>query len=330
MKRSNLSSEGDSMALFTEVFKRKEVKYVLDERQCSYIQEAIGRLGGMAPDAYGASRITSLYLDTEDRLLVRRSLDKPLYKEKLRLRWYGNLDETSVVFIELKKKYKGVVYKRRVGCSLAAVQAYLSGMAYEEACTRFPLADQELAANSLSKVSLQNIREIDQAVQRYCPLYQSMLIATERTAYAPVPKEECSAETDQGAFVTQDGGNNRSSASVQIDSDVRITFDKRLAYRDLLGASQHANSGAHVGIPLLPPDQAIMEVKVSGVFPLWLSHALAECNAYPNSFSKYGEAYLACMREKNQQSYGRVKHRVLADQAASVYRAPCEHVRVGA
>ena len=316
------------MALFTEVFKRKEVKYVLDERQCSYIQEAIGRLGGMAPDEYGASRITSLYLDTEDRLLVRRSLDKPLYKEKLRLRWYGDLDETSVVFIELKKKYKGVVYKRRVGCSLAAVQAYLSGMAYEEACTRFPLANQELAANSLSKVSLQNIREIDQAVQRYRPLYQSMLIATERTAYAPVSKEECGGQTGQGAFVTQNGGNRCSSA--QVDSDVRITFDKRLAYRDLMGASQHANSGTHVGIPLLPSNQAIMEVKVSGVFPLWLSHTLAECNAYPNSFSKYGEAYLACMREKNQQSHDRTKHRVLINQTAPAYRAPRENMCVGA
>ncbi len=314
------------MASFTEVFKRKEVKYVLDEHQCSYIQEAIGRLGGMAPDAFGASLITSLYLDTQDRLLIRRSLDKPLYKEKLRLRWYGDLDETSVVFIELKKKYKGIVYKRRVGCSPAAAQAYLSGMSYEEACTSFPLADHKLATNSLSKVSIQNIREIDQAIQRYRPLYQSMLIATERTAYAP-SKKESGAEAAQAAFAIQNAGNK---PSTQIDSDVRITFDKNLAYCDLMDKAQSSNSDAHVGIPLLPPNQAIMEVKVSGVFPLWLSHALAECNAYPNSFSKYGEAYLACMRERNnQQSQSRTQHRILVDQAVPAYCAPRKNVCVG-
>ena len=316
------------MGSFNEVFKRKEVKYVLNECQCSYIQDAIGRLGGMAPDAYGASRVTSLYLDTQDRLLVRRSLDKPLYKEKLRLRWYGDLNEASVVFIELKEKYKGIVYKRRVGCSLAAVRAYLSGMAYEEACTRFPLADQELAANSLSTVSIQNIREIDQAMQRYRPLYQSMLIATERTAYAPAPREGCDTELAQSAPVPQNTGGKRSSA--QIDSDVRITFDKRLAYCDLMGDGQRANSGVYAGTPLLSSNQAIMEVKVSGVFPLWLSHSLAECNAYPNSFSKYGEAYLACMRQSKQQSRGSSQHRILVDRAVPAYCAPRENVRVGA
>ena len=100
-------------------------------------------------------RITSLYFDTPGRALIERSLDKPLYKEKLRLRRYGeaageDADEDGCVFVEIKKKYKGVVYKRRVGMSLAAARAYMGGMPYEQACACFPLSDPALAAASVS------------------------------------------------------------------------------------------------------------------------------------------------------------------------------------
>ncbi len=63
-------------------------------------------------DKYGRSQIRNLYFDTEDYLLIRRSIEKPIYKEKLRVRCYGSKSDT--VFVELKKKYKSVVYKRRV------------------------------------------------------------------------------------------------------------------------------------------------------------------------------------------------------------------------
>ncbi len=286
------------MGSFTEVFKREEVKYVIDRSQCAYMQDAIRRLGGMVPDAYGTSRVTSLYLDTRDHLLIRRSLEKPLYKEKLRLRWYGNLGDDSVVFVEVKKKFKGVVYKRRVALSPAGAQAYLAGMPYEEACKRFASADAQLAANSLSTISVQNAREIDQTMKRYHPLCRSMLIATNRTAYALLPREENgSAQVpEQGARMASQSGGDESVLS-QIGSDVRITFDENLTYRDLMGKTSASHSGGHEALPLLPSDRAIMEVKVTGAFPLWLSSALSECGAYPSSFSKYGEAYLACIQK---------------------------------
>lgn len=70
------------------------------------------------PDKYGISSIRNIYYDTKDYRLIRKSLDKPIYKEKFRVRCYGDVDNSSVVFVELKKKYKSVVYKRRVGMKL--------------------------------------------------------------------------------------------------------------------------------------------------------------------------------------------------------------------
>lgn len=94
------------------IFERKEQKYLLNEKQ----SKALGRLmtEKLQPDRYYRSVIRNIYYDTPDYRLVRRSLEKPSYKEKLRLRCYGDVSEENSVFLEMKKKYKGIVYKRRV------------------------------------------------------------------------------------------------------------------------------------------------------------------------------------------------------------------------
>ena len=80
-------------------------------------------LEGLAPymkrDAYGAYTICNIYYDTGDWRLIRKSLEKPVYKEKLRVRSYGVPTGDDKVFVELKKKYDGVVYKRRVAMTAA-------------------------------------------------------------------------------------------------------------------------------------------------------------------------------------------------------------------
>lgn len=129
------------MASFTDTFERKEVKYRLNAKQHREVLDALA--GRMAADEYGRTRITSLYFDTPTRDLIARSLEKPLYKEKLRLRWYGTPTSGERVYVEIKKKYDGIVYKRRVGCSLTAAYAYLMGrVPYENACVQNPLSDQ--------------------------------------------------------------------------------------------------------------------------------------------------------------------------------------------
>lgn len=109
-----------------DCFKRYELKYRVNARQKRALTDAMREY--MRPDEYGRSTICNLYFDTPDYLLIRRSLEKPVYKEKLRLRSYGAAQDDSQVFLELKKKYKGVVYKRRIAMdNRAAMEALLQG-----------------------------------------------------------------------------------------------------------------------------------------------------------------------------------------------------------
>ena len=105
------------------VFERHEKKYRLSEAQYLALRERLE--GYMQPDQYGRHTICSLYFDTPDFLLIRRSLSKPKYKEKLRLRSYGLPGPDTTVYLELKKKLAGVTYKRRVALPYAEAQGYL-------------------------------------------------------------------------------------------------------------------------------------------------------------------------------------------------------------
>ena len=90
---------------------RREVKYLLDPEQEAYFRREIE--GRMAPDEFGKTTIASLYYDTPDRRLLTRSLERPAFKEKIRLRSYGRATDTSPAFLELKRKAESIVYKRR-------------------------------------------------------------------------------------------------------------------------------------------------------------------------------------------------------------------------
>ena len=107
------------------VMERYEYKYLLDAEQTRYLRRCLN--GHMQPDAYGRTSIASLYYDTPDHRLIRRSLEKPAYKEKLRLRSYGLATEDSPVFLELKRKADGIVYKRRIQCDTARAERFMEG-----------------------------------------------------------------------------------------------------------------------------------------------------------------------------------------------------------
>ncbi|MBQ1313154.1 MAG: VTC domain-containing protein, partial [Clostridia bacterium] len=96
----------------TNVFARKELKYRLTASQDRFLREALAPY--VRPDQYGESTICNIYYDTPDFRLIRKSIEKPVYKEKLRLRSYGPAGPDDNTFLELKKKYKGIVYKRRI------------------------------------------------------------------------------------------------------------------------------------------------------------------------------------------------------------------------
>ena len=93
-------------------FKRYEKKFFLTKKQYEMFKNIISPY--VKPDDYGSYTICNIYYDTDNYSLIRASLEKPVYKEKLRVRSYGVPGADDKVFVELKKKYDGVVYKRRV------------------------------------------------------------------------------------------------------------------------------------------------------------------------------------------------------------------------
>lgn len=112
------------MAEYQGVFERYEKKYMLNEQQYNALCPMLD--GYMETDHYGLHTICNIYYDTPHYDLIRASIEKPPYKEKLRLRSYGIPKDDSTVFLELKKKYNGVVYKRRVPLTLSAAENYLA------------------------------------------------------------------------------------------------------------------------------------------------------------------------------------------------------------
>ncbi len=103
-----------------EVFNRYEHKYLLSKNEYEEITKIIEEY--MELDSHNKDHklytISNLYYDTDDDYLIRKSLSKPVYKEKLRLRSYGVPNENSKVFLEIKKKFNGIVNKRRTTLEL--------------------------------------------------------------------------------------------------------------------------------------------------------------------------------------------------------------------
>lgn len=113
---------------YQRVFKRYELKYRMTVEQAQKLLEAMRPY--MCPDRFGHSTVRNVYYDTDSYRLIRHSLEKPVYKEKLRLRSYTPISPQDKVFVELKKKYRSVVYKRRLTLPEGAAVGWLGGGEY--------------------------------------------------------------------------------------------------------------------------------------------------------------------------------------------------------
>ena len=222
------------------VMQRVEWKYILSAEQTEFFCERLK--GHMEPDAYGLTTISSLYYDTPDRMLIRASIEKPEFKEKIRLRAYGRATNESPVYLELKRKAFGIVYKRRVQATIREADAFMRG-------------DLDLDENG------QIDREITYFRDYYKKLEPACMILYDRTAY------------------------------YEPEGDLRLTIDRNPRYRTDALSFDHAP----VGIPLLAPGDAILEIKVQDTIPLWLVRILSEGKIKRGSISKYGEAYRRSM-----------------------------------
>lgn len=143
-------------------FERRELKYRITDAQRAALEAAFD--ARMVPDEYGESTICNIYYDTADYRLIRASLEKPAYKEKLRLRSYGVTEPGGEVFLELKKKYKGIVYKRRITLPEDAAGEFIAG--------RAPLGEHGQIG-----------REIEYFTAFYAPLLPAVHLSYERSAW---------------------------------------------------------------------------------------------------------------------------------------------------
>ncbi len=148
--------------MVTTNFKRYELKYKLTKEQYGLLITAMPN--EMQLDQYGRHKISNIYFDTEDYRVIRHSLEKPKYKEKLRIRCYGEPSESTIVFIELKKKFNGIVYKRRVYSEQSKVFSYL--------CTGEKTVEQS-----------QILREIDYFKKSYDEIKPKVYLSYEREAF---------------------------------------------------------------------------------------------------------------------------------------------------
>ncbi len=105
--------------------RRYEKKFLITDAQYERLLPLLSE--HMRPDVYGRYEVSSLYYDTDDYAIVRSCLDHPRFKEKFRVRSYGIPGQDGIVFAEIKRKFKGVTYKRRVDLPLARLPDFLAG-----------------------------------------------------------------------------------------------------------------------------------------------------------------------------------------------------------
>lgn len=157
--------KGDEVLISIEknIFRRTEHKYLISYAQYTAMRTEI--LKYMIPDKHGKSEVKNIYFDTPSYYFIRRSIEKPNYpyKEKLRLRCYGSPGANDLCFLELKKKYDGIVYKRRESMPLGD-------------CTEY------IKTGRLTR-DTQIMREIDFFMKKHPDLMPKMLIAYNREAF---------------------------------------------------------------------------------------------------------------------------------------------------
>lgn len=177
------------MENYQAVFKRKEIKYLLSSEERNALLPILE--AHMEPDAFAHSSISNLYYDTPDFRMVRRSLEKPMYKEKLRLRSYGTPEDTSTVFPEIKKKAMGIVYKRRISLPYQEAVSFLSG--------------QQIASTDMCDgTTRQILHELDWMLASYENLAPRVFLSYERDSYKGVSDPSLRLTLDQDILFRTD------------------------------------------------------------------------------------------------------------------------------
>ncbi len=280
---------------FQTVFKRYELKYMITREQKDVILRAMEPY--MVQDKFGRSTIRNIYFDTDDYILARHSIAKPDFKEKLRIRSYAAASPDSTVFVELKRKFDHVVYKRRVALpenfAMKWTQGFagrLSGSGTASSGTAGSITGKTArgdgAGNPHSELAAlppQMTSEINYFLNYYGTLRPAVFLSYDRLAYR----------------------------MRDADSDFRVTFDENILFRDY---DMSLESDIY-GTPLLEDGKVLMEIKCSGGIPLWMTQVLSEEHIYKTSFSKYGTAYSRYIQPEMQREAAALRQIAAATQA---------------
>lgn len=241
-----------------QVFKRVEKKYLVDSEQYNGLMPVLTE--HMKADEYGLHTICNVYYDNLNNDLIRVSIEKPVYKEKFRVRSYGIPSDDDTVFLEIKKKAQGVVYKRRIPFKMRDAREVLKKISESDKMSGIIVGIDVNDSNYpvFDDVSNRQImHEIEYIIKHY-NLVPDTYVAYDRIALFGLE-----------------------------EPDLRITFDKNIRTRkDRLSLSEGDS-----GEVILEDGKYIMEVKTNGSMPLWLAKKISEMELYPFSFSKIGTAY---------------------------------------
>ncbi len=166
-----------------EVFNRFENKYMIDSDTFFKLKQRLSDF--MEADAYNKKydtySISNIYYDTEDSHLIRTSLAKPDYKEKLRLRSYGTPDADAKVYVEIKKKFCGLTNKRRSAMKLSDAYTFLANGEIPEL---------------KPGMNPQVLREIEYILQQH-RLVPSLYLAYDRRAYFGIGEHDLRVSFDR-------------------------------------------------------------------------------------------------------------------------------------
>lgn len=261
------------MATIT-VFQRYEKKFLMQD----YVMERIlpEIVKHMEPDKNCLNGqtypISNLYFDTENDDVIRNSLQKPFYKEKLRMRCYGvPQDDNTQVFLELKKKVNKIVTKRRAKLTYGEAKRFL----YEGI---YPNTDQYMTKQVLKEI---------QYYLSHKDVYSSTRVSYDRYAFFDREDDTFRLTFDKNLRYLKKG-----EAEERIFRDAKKT-GKGTARKDGVDY-QDRNPGRYI----IPRNMRLMEVKVSNAYPMWFTKLLADPEIFAVSFSKYGVSYKIELFEK--------------------------------
>lgn len=237
-----------------ENFSRYELKFQMSYDTYMQFKERLGE--HLQPDAYGDAEgfytIMNLYFDTYDNFFHRQNQNREPFRQKLRLRTYSidNLDATC--FLEIKKKYKGLVNKRRTVLSLRDAYRFLG---LDEAL------EEEAVANGGSIDTESPIVVSNKQIFNEVSFFADFFKVTPRMVLA----------YDRRAFFDA------------VDDSVRVTFDRNIRYRTTDLRLEHGSYGEC----FVDKDIVLMELKVEKSVPMWMVELLNEFGLFKKKFSKY-------------------------------------------